>query len=141
MSAIGTQLVIPLGNTVSVIGKAQTAIQNPVTGAIVSEYYEVDGDFRVLGYKLNIKGNTVSATYKLADISLMEDENAADMYDKTKFHPQVEGAIYDFILLPEMVKESVPLASSQPDTTLEDGTDALLVEFPYNRPTILFGDN
>jgi len=134
MSAIGKNLIVPLGNKVSVLGKAQTAVQNPVTGKITAEYYEVDGDFRVLGYKLNIKSNTISATYDLADVSLTEDSGVADLYDKIKAVQQVEGTVYKFSLSPEMVKETVPLSSMLPDTTLEDGRDALLVEFPYNRP-------
>lgn len=135
MSAIGRNLIVPLGNKVSVLGKAQTAVQNPVTGKVSADYYEVDGDFRVLGYKLNIKSNTISATYDLADISLTRDSGVVDIYDETKGEQQVEGVVYKFFGTSEMVKETVPLSSMLPDTTLTDGRDALLVEFPYDRPT------
>ncbi len=134
MSAIGRNLIVPLGEKISVLGKAQTAIQNPVTGKITADYHEVNDDYRVLGYKVEVKSNKVSATYELSDISLFEEQGIPDLYDRTKFHPQIEGTVYPFSLQPEMVKEQVSLSNMLPDTTIEDGRDALLVEFPYNRP-------
>ena len=79
--------------------------------------------------------NSEIGSYALSDLlSMTKDEDITDLYDKSKKDPQTEGVVFPFSLQPEMEKESLPLSDTLPDTTLADGSDALLVQFPYTRP-------
>ena len=144
MKAIGPDLIPPLGNTVYVSGRSETAYENPGTNRATTLRSNITEDLRIKKLKFQFDAKGSSGDYTLDDSRILSREEAfVSVYDEaTRRSKQVEGAIIPLFGGQEMVLETLVIVSTLSDTTLEDGTPALTVTFPYTSPVgRTWGDN
>jgi hypothetical protein len=134
MSAMGKNLNLSIGQRVSVKANSQTAIADRVSGNTTVKNYTVDDVLAIDEYTLDVKDGKMTGKFKLVETSDRED-GIISLYDKSTEPEQPEWEVYSFDEVTEIVLENVSLSLSAPDSELFDGTPALQVQFPYNRPT------
>jgi hypothetical protein len=135
MEATGERLVVPLGGTVAVYGRSETAVQNPATDQVTPVYNKVDEDMIVEKLNLKFGDNKKIGAYSLSQNVRKEEALIVDMYDKSRIDTQREGESIQFLAGFETEKLVESIAAGQnPDTTMSDGSPGLLFTFAYSAP-------
>ncbi len=130
LKAEGEDLYMAVGDTVYVSNTFRQPIIDPFTDQVVDVIdSSIQGYFRVTSLSLDAGDGKVSWSFELTNGTIVTQEDLfVSVYDEATKKNQVQGtAAIVGLNFPELATYTLDIADSFPDTTMEDGSPALLV--------------